>query len=374
MPLSTSEIPDCLIAGAGPTGLTLALELARRGKTVRIFDRSPGPRPVEQSRALGILPPSLVLLEPSGVTTRLLEAGLTIKEARVSRDALPRFAIDIAKGGGKFPFLLSLPQGQTERILIAALEEFGVEPEWNSEVSGLTDVGERPLLSVNQGGDVEEIPGRFVAGCDGVHSVVREKLGIAFEGDRFPATFSLADVVLKQPDPKGVAMVNAIAEGVVARLPLPDGSVRLIGSFPDVEQHPDVAPLIGSTGWKSDFSITFRHAVKLQKGRAFLAGDAAHVHSPVGGRGMNTGIGDAAWLAWLICEARQEEYEDYRLPVARMIISQTRAMTKIISRRTALRRFALDHILPLAMKFSFVQRRAAAQMLAHDMPHPDWID
>ena len=167
MSSASNNVPDCLIAGAGPTGLTLALELVRRGRSVRIFDRSSGPRPVEQSRALGILPPSLVILEPSGVTATLVEQGLKIVEARVHRDAVPRFSVDISQGGGKFPFLLSLPQGQTERILIAALEKLGVTPQWNSKVTDIDDTGEHPVISVERAGAVKKESGRLVAGCDG---------------------------------------------------------------------------------------------------------------------------------------------------------------------------------------------------------------
>ena len=373
MAQAAAVMPDCVISGAGPTGLTLALELARRGKKVRIFDRSSGPRPEHQSRALGILPPTLTLLQPSGVTDKLLEEGLKIRFAEIQQDGAFRFRLNIASAAGDYPFLLSLPQGRTERILINALAEYGVHPEWNSQVTGLDDQAEFPVLQVERDGKLEAVAGRLIAGCDGVHSIVRESCGISFEGDRLDTPFSLADVRLKLPDPPGVAIANATSDGFVARLPLPDGTVRLISSKQNVEKRPDVAPLIDTTGWTSAFNITFRHANGLQKGRVVIAGDAAHVHSPAGGRGMNTGIGDAAWLAWLMCENRVNDYEKYRLPVAQMIIRQTRQLTRIITSTGMLRNVMLRFVLPFAMKIPMVQRRAAAQLLAHDMPQPEWI-
>lgn len=365
---------DCLIAGAGPTGLTLALELVRRGKTVRIFDRSSGPRPENQSRALGILPPTLTILKPSGVTEKLLAEGLKIEVADVRLNDRPSFKLALKHAGGEYPFLLSLPQGRTERILIKALAKFGVTPEWNSSVTAVKDEEGRCEMVVRQDGKNLEFQGRYIAGCDGVRSVVREAVGIAFEGERFPTSFSLADVTLKNQPPRGIAVANATDDGIIAQLPLPNGDVRLIGSFPSVEKHPKNVPLIEKVGWVSDFEITFRHADKLRKGNVVIAGDAAHVHSPAGGRGMNTGIADAAWLAWLMYENRIEDYDSYRLPVAEKIIKQTRTLTNIAAGAGRLRRFMLRFVLPTAMKLPAVQRRAASQLLAYDMPHPKWID
>ena len=372
--METELLPDCLISGAGPTGLTLALELVRRGRTVRIFDCSAGPRSETQSRALGILPPTLTILEPSGVSQRLICEGLKIVTADVRENNKSRFQLNLPNGGGEYPFLLSLPQGRTERILIDALADLGVRPEWNSQVTGLDDSGDHPTLCVEINGVTEHFAGKLIAGCDGVHSNVRKACGIAFEGDRLDTPFSLADVKLKDPDPKGVAVAMAVEDGFVARLPLPDGTVRLVSSTPNVEERVELIPLIESVGWISEFTISFRHADRLQKGRVVIAGDAAHVHSPAGGRGMNTGIGDAAWLAWLISEGRVDEYEKYRLPVAEKIISQTRQLTRVVTSTGTVRRLLLRYVLPYLMKLKFVQRRAAAQLLAHDMPHPEWID
>ena len=350
----------------------LALELARRGKTVRVFDRSSGPRPIDQSRALGILPPTLTLLEPSGVTATLIERGLKIRKANIQWKDTLCFTLDITKAGRSYPYILSLPQGDTERILIDALQQLGVSVEWNSEVVDLEDNDDGASLVVEHAGHRKVILASVAVGCDGVHSVVREKLGIAFEGDKLSTDFSLADVTLNEPDSKGIAVAIASPSGFVARLPLPHGTVRLISSQPGVEK--THGHLIKKTGWTSQFSIAFHHAEKFQKGRFFLAGDAAHVHSPAGGRGMNTGIGDAAWLAYLVCEGRAEEYESYRLPIAKKIIEQTRTLTRVASKDSLLRQMTIRWILPVLLKLNWFQKRAARQLLAYDMPYPEWID
>ena len=370
----SGTIPDCLIVGAGPTGLTLAIELVRRGKVVRIFDRSPGPRPEDQSRALGILPPSLSLLEPSGVTKTLLREGLQIKGVEFRHNGKPHGRLNITKGEGDFPFLLSLPQGRTERILISKLSELGVDVEWNTEIVDLFRGDNLPAIIIKGEGETSRIKGHLVVGCDGVHSVVRKAMNIDFDGPSIFRPFSLADVRLKDELPEASARVDFHPAGPIIQLPMPGGICRLIGTQPEVHKRPEIANLIEREFWVSDFRITFRHVDKLQAGPFFLAGDSAHVHSPVGGRGMNTGIGDAAWLAWLISEGRESEYEAARLPVAQHIIQLTRRLTNLVLANGPVARFVIKRVLPLALRFDFVQRRIAQTMLAQDMPHPPWID
>lgn len=367
-------LPDCVIAGAGPTGLTLAMELLRRGKSVRIFDRSSGPRPEGQSRALGVLPATLSVLEPSGVTQRLHDEGIRIERVAVYRDGEVLAILDIEQGGGRWPYLISIPQGRTERILLSEVEQAGIEVEWDVEATGVDIDGTNPALMVSRDGEEERVEGRFVAGCDGIRSPVRQSLGISFAGDELDTEFSLADVRLTDPPPDGEVRVDLHEAGIIVQLPLPGGTYRLISPCSAVETRPEIPPSIRETGWASDFTIQFRHAERLQKGCVFLAGDAAHVHSPAGGRGMNTGIGDAAWLAWLISEGRENEYEAMRLPVAKEVLRVTRQATNAITAKPSTMRFVAANILKPLLKFGFVQRRVARRLLAHDMPHAPWIE
>ncbi len=367
------SVPDCVIAGAGPTGLTLALELLRRGKSVRIFDRSPGPRPEDQSRALGVLPATLSVLEPCGVTQRLLEEGIRVERVSINKDSEEIAVLDVRQGGGRWPYLISIPQGRTERILLGEVERAGVKVEWNVEATGVDTSGANPALIVNGDDGEWRCEGRFVAGCDGIRSRVRQSLGINFDGDELDTPFSLADVRLDNPPAKGGVRIYLHRTGVIVQLPLPDGTYRLVAPCSGVETRPEISSSIKDTIWASDFSIQFRHAEHLQRDGVFLAGDAAHVHSPAGGRGMNTGIGDAAWLAWLIDEGRESEYEAMRLPVAKEVLRVTREATSAITAKPSRTRF-IAHILKPLLNFGIVQRQAAKRLLAHDMPHPPWID
>ena len=162
--------------------------------------------------------------------------------------------------------------------------------------------------------------------------------------------------------------------GIIIGLPLPNGTVRLIAPSPDVGKRAEIASKIGETVWASDFRISFRHAEKLQSGKVFLAGDAAHVHSPAGGRGMNTGVGDAAWLAWLMCEGRESEYEAMRLPVAKHILKVTRQMTRGVTAPPEKVRFYARNLVRPLLALPFIERMIAKRILAHDMPHAPWID
>lgn len=365
---------DCAIAGAGPTGLVLALELVRRGHKVRVFDRSPGPRPVHQSRALGILPPTLTLLEPSGVTERLLAEGLKLQALFATNGIRHLFGLDITKGGGRWPFLLSLPQGRTERILVARLSELGVEVEWNSQVISLGGDVRTPELVVESEAGTERVAARRVAGCDGVRSVIREELGIAFEGDASPHAFSLADGMAKDGQDSATPRVSFLPETTLIELPLPGGITRIIAPQPGVHERDDIKARFQSPIWASDFEITFAHVDDMRRGNVFLAGDAAHVHSPAGGRGMNIGIADAAWLAWSINAGREDDYEAARLPVARKVIADTRRLTNLVARTGTLRNLIVRHVMPVLLRLPGAEKRIVSRLLAHDMPHPPWID
>lgn len=365
---------SCAIAGAGPTGLTLAIELARRGHRVRIFDRSPGPRPLEQSRALGILPPTLTLLEPCGLTKRLLDEGVCLTSMRADDGTRRLFEIDIKKGGGRWPFLLSLQQGRTEQLMCDTLSALGVEVEWNTSATTLDLEGERPVLVVEGESGTEHVAADQVAGCDGVRSPIRQELEIPFEGDRMPIVFSLADAAPKEKGDWGQPRIQFKSEVTAIELPLPGGLTRIIAPHSAVHERADIRARFETPLWASDFEITFAHVERMCQGNVFLAGDAAHVHSPAGGRGMNIGIADAAWLAWCIHEGREAEYQAVRLPVAQKVLRDTRLLTRMVAGTGALRDLAVRHLIPFALRFNWVERRVAAQLLADDMPHPPWIE
>lgn len=362
------------IVGAGPVGLAAAVEFRRRGFNPRIIDAGEGPTDEAQSRALGILPTTLDILTASGITDRLLAEGGRIETAEISLDGKRLFRISTRPARTRHNFILTLPQGRTERLMIEWLATHDVTVEWNTAFVSLADT-HMPRVRLSNG---ETVAADLVLSADGVHSAVREDIGIPWSGAGYPAEFALADVVFERPIEASTARAdlrsaNADSAGAVALLPLSETTGRYVGIAPSTE-----ALLAGIAGiaditWESRFSVSFRHAERMAKGRVFLAGDAAHVHSPVGGRGMNLGIWDAAWLAFLASEGRQSEYEMRRLPSVRRVLEDTRRMTDVIAAPPQRVLTALRYAMPLATRLPWVRRTIAERLLALDLPQPEWL-
>lgn len=361
-----------VIAGAGPVGLAAAVELTRRGVAVRIVDAGEGPTPADQSRALAVLPTTLRIFEASGITTKLLAAGTKITGADIALDDKPAFAFDFSDADTPYPFILAFPQGGTERLMIEWLAEHSVPVEWSV---GLDIVGEthRPTAMLSNG---ERVEAAAILGCDGSHSRVRQELGVPWSGEGYPGAFALADVVFDEPIDahRGKLSIGSSREKSHALLPMGENRARLIGFHDSPEALVEAfRASIAEVTWKSTFHVSFRHAERMSRGKVFLAGDAAHVHSPVGGRGMNLGIWDVAAFAHLYCEHRETEYETQRLPVARAVIDQTREMTDRLGRPPAYLGSMLKYAMPMATMLAPVRRKIAERVLALDLPQPEWL-
>ncbi|MCB8837883.1 NAD(P)/FAD-dependent oxidoreductase [Aurantimonas sp. VKM B-3413] len=366
-----AEGKTILIAGAGPVGLAAAVELTRRGLKVRIVDAEAGPTPDNQSRALAVLPTTLAILKPSGVADRMLAEGGRILGADFSRDGKPLFSFRIKGARTPTPFILSLPQARTERILIGWLEEHGVAVEWNVSV---TEIGEthRPTATLSTG---ECLAADAVLGCDGAHSRVREAVGIPWKGEGYPGTFSLADVRFSVPIDAHHAKISLRSGGGgTALLPFGAHEARLIGLVDDPRTLLDGLQNVSGIVWTSKFHVAFRRAERMAKGRVYLAGDAAHVHSPVGGRGMNLGIWDAGTIAFLLSKGRESEYETRRLPVVDAVLKATRRMTDLVAHPPALVKYLMPLGFPLATRIPPIRRRVSERLLALDLPQPEWLE
>ncbi|MEC5290031.1 FAD-dependent monooxygenase [Aurantimonas sp. C2-6-R+9] len=363
-----------LIVGAGPVGLAAAVEFRRRGFHPRIIDSGEGPTDAAQSRALGILPTTLDILTASGIADRLLAEGGRIENAEISLDGKRLFRISTKPARTRHNFILTLPQGRTERLMIEWLAAHDVTVEWNTAFVSLADT-HAPRVSLSNG---ETVAADLVLGADGVHSAVREDVGIPWSGEGYPAEFALADVVFERPVEASTARANLRTAkgghgGAVALLPLSATTGRYVGIAPSTDALLAGIEGITSITWESRFSVSFRHAERMAKGRVFLAGDAAHVHSPVGGRGMNLGIWDAGWLAYLASEGRQSEYEMRRLPSVRRVLKDTRQMTDVIAAPSANILNLLRYAMPLATQLPWVRRKIAERLLALDLPQPEWL-
>jgi len=361
------------VVGAGPVGLTMASELARHGARCRIVDRLAGPLPY--CRAIGVTPRTLEVWDDMGLAREMVDAGLWIEGLRsIIHGHKPR---DDLLDLSDLPYAeLGLPQYETERLLTRHLGRFGIAVERGIELAALRQDEERVSVELRRpDGSVEPAAFRYVIGCDGAHSAVRHALGIAFEGDAFPMMFMLGDVHIDWDLPRGMALralrpVENWAPDMFIAIPLPEPGRYRVSTLAKPEpastggtEHgiqseargPELAdlqaaaddllpdrPRLSDLRWSSMFRISMRLAAQYRRGRVFIAGDAAHIHPPTGGQGMNTGIQDAYNLAWKLAlvaggiapVSLLDSYEAERRPVGAEVVARTRAASENYGRES----------------------------------------
>ncbi|RAI60868.1 FAD-dependent monooxygenase [Roseicella frigidaeris] len=369
--MSETEI---LIAGAGPTGLVLALSLARRGIACRILDRAAGPG--EASRAMVVQARTLEFYRALGLAERVVAGGVPVEavhliEAGAEAARLP--LRDFGAGLSPYPFALAFPQDDHERLLVAALQQAGLAVEWGTELTGFTETPEGVTATLRRDGAETTCRAAWLCGCDGAHSRVRETLGLGFAGGTYAQLFYVCDARIEGTFQRDL-FIHLADRGLALMLPVRSRGVqRLIGVVPPAlagraglgfeDIRAEVEALLGirvaAVNWFSTYHVHHRVAAQFRRGRAFLAGDAGHIHSPAGGQGMNTGIGDAVNLAWKLAEvvrgrappALLDSYEDERIPFARQLVATTdRAFRGAVAGGLGgrlLRRWLLPHLLPL---------------------------
>lgn len=350
-----AKTTDVLIAGAGPTGLTLACELLRLGIPAMVVDKQEAG--ANTSRAAVVHAKTLEVLEESGITERLLARGLQAPQFTVRDHDRVLASISFRELKTKYPFTLMCPQNQTEAILRERLAELGGEVVRPVEVVGVHEGDEQVQVTLqDEGGQRSTVQARWVVGCDGIHSTVRQQAGIEFEGGAYDERFVLADVDMTWPISREEACLFFSAKGVMVVAPLPGNHFRVVAMMNDAPAEPsmeDMQAILDERGpgggqvrvercyWSSRFHIQHRVAQQLRRRQLLLAGDAAHVHSPAGGQGMNTGIQDAVSLAKALRAVRDsgeeellEEWERERLKVARGVVSMTDRMTRMATLRS----------------------------------------
>ncbi|MBW9116725.1 FAD-dependent monooxygenase [Rhizobium cauense] len=364
-----------LIAGAGATGLTAALELARRGHLPRIVDSDTGPVALAESRALGVNARTLTLLSPSRVTDAILQEAQQLARFRVTSKGRKLVDLDTTKLPGPYGAIYALAQGHTERLLLGKLSDYEIVPEWQTVVETVAGDLSKPRVTMRKAdGSTETAEFDIVIGADGSHSAVRKAVGIDFPGEALETSFYLADFRYAVPIDAGFAEINLVDPGIIGRLPVTRDVLRYISTLPDFErriQHP--APVVERV-WASDFRVHFRHVDRMAKGNVFLAGDAAHIHSPAGARGMNLGIEDACWLAWLISEGREKEYAALRIPAVQTVLKQTYRLTSLITMSNRVAIAIRNLAAPLMLRIPAFSQNLLRSVSGYDTQSPPWID
>src|SRR6266704_88099 len=334
---------ECNLPARGPTGLMLANQLGRRGIRAMIVDRHSGP--AQQTRAMAVHARTLEIYSKLGIAERALELGRRGNGANMWAEGKWTARIplgDIGKSISPFPFVLMLGQDDNERIMGDHLRNWGLAVQWNTELTGITQEPGRVIATLKQpDGSTRKIQAAYVAGCDGGHSAVRELSGITFPGAPYEHVFFVADTEATGPMVAEELNVYLWRDGFHLFFPMRGKDRwRVIGILPkklrgrdDVtfeELSPDIRREAGANldfkecSWFSTYRIHHRAAEKFRDRRCFLLGDAAHVHSPMGGQGMNTGLQDAYNLAWKLAlvvkghadAAVLDTYEQERIPVA----------------------------------------------------------
>ncbi len=353
-----------LIVGAGPTGLTAAVELARRGLIARVIDKKSDPLPL--SRAVGINAHSLTLLEASGVTERLLAAGIRVRELLIhDRDRLiSRIRLD--REDLPYNFMLALPQDETEGILRARLEELGGRVELGVALDGLRIEGAKAQARLKHASDgrFEQAVYDLVLGADGVRSTVRQAAAMPHEGFDLTGTWGVADVESTAwPHQDRACLFMLPRGGIVVVVPIGTGRYRIVANRPKALEVVPLGLSVDHLRREAEFEISIRQVPAYGAGPVFLAGDAAHCHSPAGGRGMNLGIADAASFARRFEEEDLAGYSNERHAHGRETIRLSENLRRTMTRENAVARWLVRAGLRLVGRTPALQKRLARQVL-----------
>lgn len=362
---------DVLVVGAGPVGMTAALELARRGLAVRIVERRSAPS--AESRAIGINPRTLDILEPAGVTPRILDEGIKINRARLISRGQSVGTVKFSAVEHRYPFMLALPQSRTEAILEHALADRGVRVERNIHFVRNGGTAAAPIAVLESQVGQETVACSRLLGCDGVNSAVRADAGIAFEGQAYEHKWSLMDAEVDWPYPPDEVCFSFSGRGNLFVLPVTRGVWRLVVPGETLDPALPDGVTIGKVFWRSQFRIAHRLAACFAASNVFLAGDSAHVHSPAGARGMNGGIEDAATFAWLASIDALDRYEAMRRPAAQRIMGQVDRQSRQAQATGHAMLLVREVIARALLRLPSVQRLAAGLVTAQDSAQPEWL-
>jgi 2-polyprenyl-6-methoxyphenol hydroxylase-like FAD-dependent oxidoreductase len=360
---------EVAIVGGGPTGLALAVTLASSGIDFVLLDRLA--EGANTSRAAVVHARTLEVLDELGASAELIARGVKITRFAVRDGSRRLLTVPFDTLPTPHPYTLMVPQYETESVLLARLRALGGDVHRPYEVASVVQDEDGVTLTMSTG---ETLRAGYAVGADGMHSTVREAAGIGFSGGAYGESFVLADVAMEwTPGPGEVSLTFGTA-GLTVVAPLPGGHYRVVATVDDAPAAPDLAFVqqildarapgqarVTECAWSSRFRVHHRVADHYRAGRLLLAGDAAHVHSPAGGQGMNTGIQDGHALGRALAAGALEGYEAQRRPVAQRVVAFTDRMTRVATARHPLVRGARNLALPL-LSHTGMPRKLATEL------------
>jgi 2-polyprenyl-6-methoxyphenol hydroxylase-like FAD-dependent oxidoreductase len=386
---------DVLISGAGPVGLTMANELVRHGISVRIVDKSA--ERTDKSKALVLWSRTLELFDHAGYVDPFLAAGMQAHGAQMSngKDVIARISLDDIDS--PYPYALMIPQSDTERVLEERLAKQGVKVERTVALESFKEQGNGVEAVLRKAsGESETLTADWLIGCDGAHSIVRHGLGLTFDGTTQPSDWYLADGHFTGLDPGDLLHIFWHKDGILAFFPITEGRWRVIADLgpaeesghhadPTLQEIQSLITLRATDGivikdahWLAAFRINERKVSQYGRGRAFLAGDAAHIHSPAGGQGMNTGMQDAFNLAWKlslviggVCKpALLDSYSVERSAVGDMVLRNASRLTDAAIVRNPIIQGLRNTVVKFALGFPQLGHRVANLLAELDIGYP----
>ncbi|HEY8560966.1 MAG TPA: FAD-dependent monooxygenase [Pyrinomonadaceae bacterium] len=371
----TSKIKtEVLIVGAGPTGLSLACQFIRYGVSFVIIDKKEGITPY--SKALGVHARTLEIYEQLDLAERAVAEGVVAGKARILEGGEIRGEVDLSsvgRGLSAYPYMLVLEQSKNERLLYDYIAAHGADVRWQTELTELAQHDSRVIATIKTAaGAAETVEAEYLVGADGAKSPVRKMLGLKFEGSTFARMFYVADARVDWKFDHDALHVFLARHSVVAFFPMAgDDRYRIVGAFPDefakqegevlyeeiearIKEEAEIELDLHDVSWFSTYKVHTRHVENFRRGRCFLAGDSAHVHTPAGGQGMNTGIQDAYNLAWklaFVLKGRAaarilESYNSERLENAENLLKTTDRMFNFLAGEDWLVNLVRLHLFP----------------------------